>query len=289
MKPDEIERWATKAFWNDPAARPRGDSRQVFLARALDEVGRALTGDEWTGGEASDAADSIFGAPILPQDGHKRPYPKIPPPVPPSLAGGSTNFNYAHYQEHQRRYDEQGKRRDAHVHDWREHRRTMPIIAEYTRQAASWARLNKAMDWIAEHGAEGGRLVTKGRSVLGGDYFDLPTSTWNIENLWLSRFRHCQFVHRGLQTYIFLTRESLDHCIRKIPKLKAARKHPSSLADLDAPLIEAMHSLIKKGEESGPNPAALRVVDEAAGFGQVESRARRLERGYIKKYGNSPS
>lgn len=208
MKVDEIERVATLTFWNNSASRPRGNSSHVFLAQALDEVGRHVLGGAWTGREPLEAID---GLPVLPREAWKRPYPKFPPPPPLTLC--SRAYDRESRAALERAYENQGKYHDAHVHDWREDWRTSPIVADYERRKASWARLEKAMLWIAEHGVEENMLITRGRSVLGGEYYPLPLSVWDVEHLWSARFRRCQFTHRGLATYIFLTRESLDRCL----------------------------------------------------------------------------
>lgn len=62
------------------------------------------------------------------------------------------------------------------------------------------------------------------------------------------------------------------------------RRHPSSLHEKDAPLIEEMKTLIDEGLASGPNPAALLVADKAAGA-SLDARVRRLERRYLAIHG----
>lgn len=64
----------------------------------------------------------------------------------------------------------------------------------------------------------------------------------------------------------------------------AKLRHPSSLHEEDAPLIEEMKRLIEDGKASGPNPAALIVADRATGA-SLDARVRRLERRYLSIYG----
>lgn len=69
-----------------------------------------------------------------------------------------------------------------------------------------------------------------------------------------------------------------------LPDLKKSPQ-PSSLADADEPLIIEMRKMITAGKVAGPYPAALAVVDRAAGGGGTLSKARRLERRYTARYG----
>jgi hypothetical protein len=71
----------------------------------------------------------------------------------------------------------------------------------------------------------------------------------------------------------------------ELPSKPAKRLHPSSLQEQDAPLLEEMRALIEGGKVSGPNPAALQVVDRAAGGGNLDSKVRRLERRYQETFG----
>ena len=64
-----------------------------------------------------------------------------------------------------------------------------------------------------------------------------------------------------------------------------AKRHPSNLEEVDAPLVQMMHQMITNGDATGPYNAALAVVDSAQGAGTVESKVRRLERRYSAIYG----
>lgn len=161
---------AQPSFWTDTRLRPRGDSSHVFLADALQEVGQRLIGDTWTGEEATDALLSD---------------PRV------------TEAVERYFQQKWGNNGEQGELPGT----------TYKYVD--SRAMESWDRLNRAMDWIAAEGAEH-RLVTKGRPVAGGDYFDLPPSVWNVEDHWSTRFRQCRL---DQATYLFVTRQSLDKCL----------------------------------------------------------------------------
>lgn len=196
--------------WWEARQWPKSDSAHVFLAAALLEVGEAVVGEEWTGNEPADAAE--YTANIGRMVAACRPVPprKIPPPVPLTL---SDTRNWNRDAANNRALEEERNRADAHVYDWREHLRTTKAKADLATAQASFARLTKAMDWIQEQGCEQGRLVTRGRLVMGGSFFDLPPSVWLVEPLWDKRFSSCIVQHRALDTYLYVTRESLDRCL----------------------------------------------------------------------------
>lgn len=80
------------------------------------------------------------------------------------------------------------------------------------------------------------------------------------------------------------------------PKIKEAGtireagrpKNSYSLEESDAPLVEKMRCLLRTEKSLGNSiiRAARMVVGEAAGDGSEESKAKRLQRRYTKKYGN---
>lgn len=57
-----------------------------------------------------------------------------------------------------------------------------------------------------------------------------------------------------------------------------------SFADADAPLVEEMHQMIKNDSTLSTHPAAMKVAGNAAGYGTLESKAKRLTGRYKKKY-----
>jgi hypothetical protein len=236
------------SLWSKQTLRPRGNSELVFLADALEEAAGRLIGDAWSGAEPSDAM-------------------RGPPPVTEAVG--------RFYRERWSDSNEQNE------HCGSKYEFTSPEMVE------SWERLLSVMTWIATEGAEKNGLETNGRKVVGGDYFELPRSIWNIEELWFNRFQACQVVHDGEPTYIFITRESLNRALKKATRYSGtnAGAHPSSLAQDDAPLVEEMRALIESGEATGAYSAALAVTDRAKGGGSSDSKTRRLERRYSKRFG----
>lgn len=210
LGPDSLNRTTAMAVWGGAEGRPRGNSSTVFLANVVEEVGPRLLTTTWTGQEPLDA---IEGPPFQPREATMRPYRPPPPPPPVTLADWPRDSGRDYVSE-RRAYENEVANLAEFARKWdeREELRVRPLLAEHDRRVASWDRLRRVMEWIATLGEEG-RLVTRGRLVLGGEYFELPASVWNIESLWQTRFRACQAVHRGLTSYIFLTRESLDGCL----------------------------------------------------------------------------
>jgi len=64
------------------------------------------------------------------------------------------------------------------------------------------------------------------------------------------------------------------------------RAHPSSLAAVDAPLLEEMRRMIQEGKATSPHNAALAVADRAEGA-SIEAKVSRLGKAYRKKFGNA--
>ena len=69
------------------------------------------------------------------------------------------------------------------------------------------------------------------------------------------------------------------------PTKEIEEKEPSSrgYAKADAPLIKRMHKMITENQGS-ITEASTQLAPEAVGGGTEESKAKRLERGYIEKY-----
>lgn len=68
--------------------------------------------------------------------------------------------------------------------------------------------------------------------------------------------------------------------------LETAKSKPDrSYGKIDAPLLSKMREMILSGEAASPSAAALHFVEEAVGGGSLESKQRRLQRGYEKTYG----
>ncbi len=68
------------------------------------------------------------------------------------------------------------------------------------------------------------------------------------------------------------------------PNRRGRKKGIGGYDSKDMPLIEEMHRLIEIEEVTGPWDAALKVVDEAPGAPNIDSRLKRLTRKYAAKY-----
>lgn len=68
---------------------------------------------------------------------------------------------------------------------------------------------------------------------------------------------------------------------------RAKRKvHGRDYREDDAPLIERMHHMVQSGEASNRWDAALRLSDEAKGYGDPQSKAKRLLSRYAEQFGS---
>ena len=273
---NESSIWASGSEW------PKGDREHVFLAEVLQEVGAALHGQDWTTSEPLAATEYHSLRPALVSACNAIPeresfFPVITPitdrPQKAALTRAKNDFLQA-----------ESRIAQSHVYAWRDYVRRTAAKRRLDQAQASFGRLVVAMNWIREQASLEESLETNGRSVTGGDYFELPRSIWNVEKIWARRFKGCEIDHDGVPTYLFIRRPTLVRCLRL--KLKAARgPHPSSLEESDAPLVEVMRALILEREVSGPYQAALRIADQAAGGSTLDSKIRRLEKRYISKYG----
>ena len=88
--------------------------------------------------------------------------------------------------------------------------------------------------------------------------------------------------------WIFVTRRSLDHCLKHIREPKAtdnARGDKSrSFADSDAKLIEVMRAMLEAGEAKSVQDAARQIAKSAERHGELESAVQRLQRAYGRQY-----
>ena len=214
---------ASQSIWQiDPRLWPKAARQYVFLAAAFQEIGQALCGDEWTGREALP-----FPTPLA--DGQRKVAALLTrAPAPPvniatrqaPLARGRAvaALNLPKYTPQQMEEIER--------------RRTEALEAERASGEAMAARKLRVVDWIAER-SRNGELVTFGL-LSGREPVLLGPSVWNVANDW-ALFETCT-VKRWLpgmtgaaEYYLFLTRESLDHCLKReggpqVGKITAERK-----------------------------------------------------------------
>lgn len=270
---------------NDPRDWPKAGRNFVFLAHAFCEVGRALYPDEWNGSEAlqpptpkADLLQRLLSCVQLstaPGPAHSLSSNRTPPVTTSATSRVLTGAQL-----------EAASARGAE--------RLEALRREVADEAAKnerWIGRRAAVtEWIADR-ARNGDLDTFGAWEGGGQEPEsLSPSVWITSSDW-ELLRTCRievwsggYFPSKLAYFVFVTRESLDGCLRN-ERGSAPRRHPSSLANVDEPLLVEMHKLIAGGEASGPYAAALCVVERAAGTGKMESRAKRLERGYAIKYG----
>lgn len=188
-----------KFSWSDKSAWPVTDSKNVFLADAVQMVGRAKYGEKWTG--------------LEPDLGIR---PPVIPPLPPAKRAEAPPRSLAspHLAAAPARAPVLRDDPDAHVWAWR----IYAARCSEEKRAEHSLRLNGVVEWIAERG-RGGDILTVGRFVNWTEHFPLPVTVWNAEPLWLKRFSECQFpyrsspTHHPVPTYLFLERGGLERCI----------------------------------------------------------------------------
>jgi hypothetical protein len=166
-------------FWQDQTAWPRDTQERVFLGRAVNQLGRALFGEEWTGEEpgiktfsyfkivTDSRATNNFIARYLPQFRRREYHGSMAPP-PTGYDGHSPKFKFS-----------EGELQEMELFIER-HNETVPPAKE---------RFKKVQDTIAD-GAVSGKLGTSFRAVAGGDFSPIPVSWWNTERLG-QRFASC--------------------------------------------------------------------------------------------------
>jgi hypothetical protein len=279
----------TDFSWDDRSNWPQAPKQYVFLADAFHKVGAALYPGKWTGAEAADLATPTADLLKQIEDGERRAANHLrAQQVQPAARlgrGGSFATQAAPIpamppQPH-----------SAHVATRARH-----LIKTKAEEEEAAARLHVARrlavaEWIADKGRNS-EIETYGLWIGGRTpLIDISPAVWNGSSVW-ALFARCrvsitqQWPRPASSYFLFVGRDSLGACLSTIEPLEPEEKkpHPSSLAAADAPLIEEMRELILAGTVSGPNPAALRVVDRAAGGGELDAKVRRLEKRYQKTY-----
>lgn len=203
-----------RAFWGAVAHWPKGNSCNVFLAAAICEVGAAIMPDDWQEGDVLSAIEFEHTQGELVRYAAYRPPQPVGPNVPISLSMSSVEARRS--QELNEQQDIQRKTPDWHVRNWKARKAAEWGATLLLKAKAPHDRVARCMDWLQGRACEDGVLPTRGRLVMGGPFFDLPPSVWNIESLWETRFRRCQARHRNLQCYLFLDRSALSACLSKL-------------------------------------------------------------------------
>ncbi len=252
-------------FWLMPEDWPRDTASHIFLARALDVLGKALFPDSWMG-----VPDIVS---------------KPPPPLPISMRHadvGVKNRAYDLIQKHRpdRGLAPRGKAnaRELTQDEWTEARNL--LSEQQAAQRASVSRM-KGVERALVDGAESGALLTAYRPVKGGQFTDMPTWWWNTEKI-ANRLCRCQinpsdpfgigFAGDGF-CLIFVERESFGTLIdglRKDPESSADSHQDNSplaevefyeLVSLPGKKQQAVFSAIKSVWSDGRVPRLLSIAD----------------------------
>lgn len=264
----------TTLFWSTPAVWPKGNSRNVFLAASLDEVGRAIV-EGWAGDEPLRYAQ----ADLLQLQRASQPRDLLADwkhetlTVPLTLSSSSSSW--AITAEKNKQAEKVAATPDWHVRTYREAKRLAAAQDMLASALAVQSRLDAAMDWIRQHGCETNHLITRGRIAgVASDYVELPPFVWNIEHLWQSRFASCKVTLQSISYHVFLDRASLDRCLAKasapvVGLVKAERDAERWLSEQFAAPCTSTKS------KSAFEQEALRLFKGLSknGFGRAWSRA----------------
>jgi len=187
-------------FWGKPDRWPRDTSTNVFLGRAIDQIGRTMFGAEWRG------VFDIVAKLIDPIPAHKE------------LAlpwQTRQTFDFYLAQRSLPPLDAFSvKRKKLNDNEWKAARDLIRALNDNRRPFIE--RYN-SVERAVIVGAEAGRLVTTLRPTAGGQFTEVPSWWWNSEAI-SNRFDMCQMnpsdpFGRGFAgdrfCWIFVTQESL--------------------------------------------------------------------------------
>jgi hypothetical protein len=296
-------------FWASPVEWPIDSASYIFLARAINDLGRSIFGGEWTGTET--IAERVKLGVI---DIHDDLY------VNNFLATHAPNSDRKHFgplgSRSFRVTDASGLVMAPHVASHPEFNITIedrvyaislaeelklknaPAIERCTQVKNEFVRL-----------AESGELITAHRSIDGGDQVVIPRDWWNTEKI-QSRFWCCQIEpcapfnsQNSGSAWIYVSRASLETLvpvsavtkerqsrIQLEPTLETAnngrkakrgrKKGVGSYEKLDRPIVEKMKKMLLSGKAASPEEAARKFADKAHGNGTIESKTERLAKRY---------
>jgi len=237
-------------FWASPHTWPHDPHGYVFLARAIEEIGQAMFGQDWTGKEVT--TEHVRGLPHqwqatpgdasyargvlrkLPEFAKQLPKTRTLPPSLNSLADRTRwvvivrphDFTGAQWSAAQ-----------AHLRHQQEER------------APALQRVSAVQRKIVEL-CESGKLISAIRPRAGGDMREVPRAWWNTES-WHNRFTMCQVnpkepfgigVAGDSFCWIFLTRESLDRYLQRMSPPSTVGREKAAISELKT-MLEANANL----------------------------------------------
>jgi hypothetical protein len=189
-------------FWQDQTAWPRDTQERVFLGQ-LNQLGRALFGEDWTGEEpgiktfsyfkivTDSRATNNFIARYLPQFGRREYHGSMAPPP-------------TGYDDHRLKFEFSKNELDELKIFLDRHNAAVPPAK---------ARYKEVQGKIADD-AVAGKLGTFFRALTGGEFNPIPSHWWNTERL-EQRFASCRInpdapFGPGGAAWIFVSRRDLD-------------------------------------------------------------------------------
>jgi hypothetical protein len=254
-------------FWRDPSRWPRDTASHVFLARAVQETGKALFLADWTGGEP--CVELMQSIPV----------------------GGSGSRQHS------------VKKLWAEIHstitqDRKDKGRALERFSKVREQIIQFAEAGKLI--TALRPIAGGDPVTVPRSWWNSERLSVRFDYCQMNPAkpfdgGIAGDGYC---------WIFVSRESLEICLRALtgssrresaaaalkpesapqevatPKPRGRKPGDGSYGPLDQPILEEMKELISLRQAASPEAAAKLLAGKAHGAGSLESKAERLAKRY---------
>jgi hypothetical protein len=216
-------------FWRSLYSWPADPAGYVFLARAVERVGSAMFGSEWTGQEVMTEYKVLQQGPVL-----------APRRLPISINAASRHSPLS--------INPKGPVAQSSLAE-NDYETTRAIEEHNARALPALKRLGATKREIVKR-CESGELVSAARPTSGGVMMVLPASHWNTEH-WDNRFIMCQMnPTRPFGTgfagdnycWIFVTAETLDRLLLSLPFAQTG-----SASDIHhSPYIRLMLSVAKK-------------------------------------------
>jgi hypothetical protein len=264
-------RWLTR-FWHKPESWPADPSGYVFLARAVQQIGAAMHGEDWTGQEVVTVL--IDPLPARDQAGTRDEVRAFD-----LLRRHNADFLARHEQTRiawETRENKSGDDRlpDTRMtnEDWNAARAAARSENDARRHAMT--RLDAVQREIVKR-CEAKQLEVAVRSIIGGAMKPLSSALWNTES-WHPRFQCCQInvespfapqPFGGDYSWIFVTAASLEQVLLTQPFEAVSSRDLPHLS----PYMRVLLAVAKKlaiSPDNQPKKDAVKAELEAAWTGE---------------------
>ncbi|WP_161850400.1 hypothetical protein [Bradyrhizobium sp. CCBAU 051011] len=251
-------------FWLKSNDWPRDTASHIFLARAMDSIGKVLFGENWHG-----VLDITS---------------ELPPSLPISMRHTDISTRNRAYDLLVKHRPDRGltprgtsRSRELCEEEWSAAR---DVVSEQRAAVRPSVDRFKGVEQALLSGAESGKIFTAFRSTDGGQFTDMPAWWWNTEKI-SNRFLRCQINPRDPfgagfagkdYCWIFVTHESLHTYLNGLwkPTSEVSEPPTPALADpgsyydlvpLPGKKQQAVFSAIKSVWPDGRVPRLLSIAD----------------------------